>query len=467
MIQEHAKLLAYVIDRDGRLDVDVARRVFANGLTEEYFWDYDLKANKFAPNAASRLYGFAKAYYETYDAPPTMDAVVSELMHRSELDAFAKEHINDGLLSIAQFPPLESELGYNLDRVLEMHASDMALSIMQRGSEALKSDPLAAVEFMVKGLSDVLGYRQVDESAIDRTLTLAEMATYLAQELDSKGAVMAGTVPYPYPEANALLGGMAPGELVVFAGPAGSGKSFLGHDLAYHTALVNRMPTVCADREMLHPQNGLRFISRQTQIPSRKLRNRRYRSVAEEELLQAALQEYTEIVRVDDPLLFIPPKLCANTLMIRREVEKHWGGRAPKLVVADYLTEFEPTVKREGWEAVQQITHDLKQLALHFGCPVVTMAQINKRGEVQYATIKHICDTLVILEPDDAQPYVPPQMDEYVGSPGIVHCVVDKARNEASGVQFSLEVEFATASIQAAPEYGRTPMGRDASRHVH
>lgn len=328
----------------------------------------------------------------------------------------------------------------------------------------MKTDPHGGVDYVLRGLSEVLNYRRMDDMAIERTLGLSQFAEYLRDELEGTGSIMAGTVPYPYPEANRLLGGMAPGELIVIAGPSSAGKSFIGHDIAFHAAIENGIDTVCADREMLHPQNGLRFLSRQTQVPSRKLRHKRHRTETEERLIRAALDEYAAITNEEDPILFIPPKLCANTSMIRREVDKNWGGRRPKLIIADYLTEFEPTVKREGWEAVRQVTHDLKQLALYYACPVVTMAQINRRGEVQYATIRHICDTLIILESDPDQPYIPPGIDEFIGTPGIIHCVIDKARNEARNVRFSLEVEFATASIRAAPTFGRTAVGRELAR---
>lgn len=461
MEQSHTKLLTYVIDADGRLDPTYARRVFANSvLTPEFFYTYDPKGNTFTSSEAAVLYEFAREQFEMYDAPASIEVIVTEVMRRSELNAFQKERLNTALLAISQLGVNPNDFEYSIDKVLEEYTAAKSLSIMQKGAETIKTDPRGGVDYVLQGLATVLSYQRGDELAIDRTLSLAQLADYLRAEMQETGAIMSGTVPYPYAEANKLLGGMAPGELIVIAGQSGGGKSFIGHDIAFHAALHLGIDTVCADREMLHPQNGLRFLSRQTQLPSRKLRNRDYRTRAEDAMVEAALDEYAAIVQESDPILFIPPKLCINTNMIKREIDKNWGGRRPQLIIADYLTEFEPTVKREGWEGVRQVAHDLKQLALYYACPVVTMAQLNKRGEVQYSAIKQICDTLIMLETDPNCAYDPPKANEFVGTPGLIHCVIDKARNEANGVFFTLEVEFATSSIKSAPMFGRTAVGR-------
>lgn len=461
----HAKLLSYLIDWDGRLDPSYARRIFLNtAITPLFFHEYVPSQNYLKPTAASMIFEFARNYYLDYQRPTPATTFGIDIIDTSTLSYDEKNKVYEDFAALQHFRPNENEFDYIIDALIVEYINMRALEFMTTGTKTLKENPISGVEFLVDHLAPLLNIQRMDEDAIDKTLTLSQFSDYLTEELERTGAIMQGTVPYPYPEANRLLGGMAPGELVVIAGPSNAGKSFIGHDIAYFTALINGMPVVCADREMLHPQNGLRFLSRQTQVPSRKLRNEKYRTPAEDRLLRAALDEFRSIQAEEDPILFIPPMRCANTNMIKHEITRMWGDRKPKLIIADYLTEFEPTRRREGWEEVKQITHDLKQLALYYACPVVTMAQINRRGEVQYATIRHICDTLIILEEDQQQPYTPPKADEFVGIPGIIHCVVDKSRNEAKNVQFSLEVEFATASVKGLAAPARTVIGANMAR---
>lgn len=465
MDQLHAKLLAYVVDFDGRLDVNYARKLFANHVISPVMLDaYDVKQNNFVPTTASTLYEFARNYYDVYQQPAPVDAIYREIIDSPKLNDHKRTQLSEDLNSIRAFDATEAEFQYVIDRVLDVYTSNKALEVMQRAAQTLKMEPLRGVEMVIREFSHLMNIQTVDDDSIDQTLGLSQFAQYLEGELNQTGGIMHGTVPYPYPEANALLGGMAPGELIVIAGPSGAGKSFIGHDIAFHAGVYLNMPVVCADREMLHPQNGLRFLSRQTQIPMRKLRNARARTTAEDKLLRAALQEYAALKEDEDPILFIPPKRCLNTAMIRNEIARCWGDRKPKLIIADYLTLFESVRRLEGWEMVKQVTHELKDLALHYACPVVTMAQINKRGEVQYATIRHTCDTLIILEVDSEREYKPPGPNEYIGIPGVIHCVVDKARNEAKNVQFSLEVEFATASVKGLSAHSRTAVGQNIGR---
>lgn len=455
MDQNANKLLRYLIDVDGLLDSIYARQIFSGEFTVEFFEEYQPSRNEFTQTIQSMLFEFAKGYFEEYGSPPTEEAIMHELLTRSDLHSVRKQEIAKTLRVIRQFSINDNEFAYIRDRVREVYLTSKAVQVMQSGMETIKIDPVRGVEAVQRNLADVLARAVVSDHVRDRTLNLRNFSGYLLDELDAHGELMHGSVKYPYPSFNTALGGMHPGELIVIAGPSNAGKSFIGRDIAYHVGLKAHQPVVCADREMIHDQQGVRFLAYLTQIPQKKIKQKRLQTPAESHLLREALIEYADPENPnEDSILFIPPLRCVNTNMIRREIEAQWGNRKPKLIIADYLNEFEPTRRSEGWEAVRRVCADLKQLALYFECPVVTMAQTNDKGAIQYKAIRHVCDTLLIIAEDPDMPYIPPEGEgNYIGTPGRINVWVDKARNDAKHIMLGLEVEFATASIkQAAPK---------------
>jgi replicative DNA helicase len=452
MDQNADKLLRYLIDFDGLLDAVYARQVFAGEFTIEFFEDYQPSRNEFQQTVQSMIFEFAKGYFEEYGSPPTEDSLMHELITRSDLHSVRKQEITKALRMIRQFSVNPNEFQYVRDRVRELYLISKAVQVMQNGMETIKIDPIRGVEAVQRNLADVLARAVVSENVRDQTLNLGNFSRYLLAELDNHGELMHGSVKYPYPNFNTALGGMHPGELIVIAGPSNAGKSFIGRDIAYHVGLTLKEPVVCADREMIHDQQGVRFLAYLTQVPQKKIKQSKLQTPAERELMYQALSIYADVENPDESsILFIPPMRCVNSHMIRREVEAKWGNKKPRLIIADYLNEFEPTRKAEGWEAMKRVCSDLKQLALYFECPVLTMAQTNDKGAIQYKAIRHICDTLLIIAEDPDCPYIPPEGEgNYIGTPGRVNVWVDKARNDAKHVMLALEVEFATASIRQA-----------------
>jgi len=446
------KLLRYIIDSDGTLDPSYARAVFSRGLNAEYFAEYRQGANEFRDNAYCTLFDFALDYWDKHQLPTPEDVITNELLTRSDLVYTAKKEITDRMRTIRRNDVNPNEFPYALNRVCDDYLTKKSISIIQSGLHAVKVDPQRGIASVQQGLANLLSSTMADDENIEnRPLMLSQFAKYLRSEIVQHGQLLHNSIPYPYASFNRNLGGMLPGEFIVIAGTAGTGKSFIARDIAYNAALDRKLLTVCADREMQHSQQGVRFLARLTGIPQRKLRDADALTKAERALLEAALVQFETISsELDDTMLMLPPNTCTNADNIKSYVESMLGRRKPRLLIADYLNEFDPVKRREGWEGVKQVCTDLKRLGQYFQCPVITLAQTDGAGKIQYKAIRHVCDTLMILTPNPEFPYVPPNEDEYVGTPGIIDVYVDKSRNEAGGIGMKLEVEFATASIRQA-----------------
>lgn len=459
MSLQNERLLRYVVDIDGTLDPYYARRVFTSTISVEHFRQYAPGENAFKETAASRIFEYAAWYYNEYQRPPTDTALTSDLFTRTQLLQSQKQEITDTLRQIRRHLIKDNEFEYAMAEVTESYVTNKAVSIVQRGLVTIKTDARAGVNQVRAGLTQLMYEADDEHMTIDsQALNIGQFASVLKSNVIQHGSLITGLISYPYASFNNLLGGMAPGELIVIAGDSNAGKSFIGRDIAYHVGLNLGELTVCADREMSHLQQGMRFAARMTGLPSRKLRKKENRSHAEEALLIAALESMEQW---DDPettpMLFLPPNLCRNALEIRQQIDTTFGNRAPKCIVADYLNEFDPSRKVEGHEAIGCITRDLKRLGQHYECPVVTMAQMGATGKkVQYKVIREVCDTLLLISMSVSKPYVPPGEGEFIGTPGIVEVWIDKARNEVKNVGMQLEVEYATSSIRQAGRQNRS-----------
>ena len=459
MNSHNDQLLRYLIDNgDGTLDHRYCRKIMATSFSAEYFQEFHPHANEFRDTPHSLIFDFIHWHWHELGAPPTQDTINAELFIKTPLGTNQKLAVGEALRRIRKQSVNPNEFDYLLDLVRSAFLAAKSVSVIQTGLKEIKADPVAGIRSIQKGLASVS--RNADSSFSEedaKTQTLEQFAGMMLNEFESPGGVGRNLVSYPWSTFNSLLGGMHPGELIVIAGDSNAGKSFLGRSIAYHVGLTLRKLTVCADREMDPKQQGLRFVSYLTGIPSRKLRNPDLQTKAEKELIRETLlahQSFHKDYNLEETtMIMIPANYCNNANKIRQEIDG-MTDQKPKCIVADYLNEFDPSKRSEGWEAMGVITRDLKRLGQHYGCPVVTMAQQAQGGKkVQYKSIREICDTLLLISMSADKPYVPPGEGEYIGTPGVLEVYIDKARNESKGIAIQLEVEFATSSIK---QIGRT-----------
>ncbi len=461
----NCKLFRYLIDcGDTELSKDFIKRVLNSDVTDLYFDDYDPKSNSFSTTAFSMLFNFCKSYYETYAYPPTDDTISLELLGHSELSTFEKAHIQEVINDIKEHEPKENDFLFLLDQVREEYLKNSFLHLTQKAVAKVKDSPKVALDFAMRGYSELLSRTSVSEDIHEQTLWSHQLFQHYYDMYKSSGGIAVEKIPFGYLEWDMKLGGMTRGSLNVICGPPGTGKSFLGHDIAFFLGFEKNYNVVIIERELTYDEIMVRFFARQTGIPINRLSNlgKHQLSTEDAELLEKTMLQFMQ--RKDNNVLILPSERCVNVAMMKREIEAHFGDVKPDFILVDYINEVKPMRNYSSdWEAIREITSDLKSMAIYFNAAMLTMTQPNSKGynnveagmsEVGYKSIVQKAAIIIFIMPDPDAPFEEPEGPYDVGEPGILICNIPKSRNSAK-TQFRLLVNYAVASLVDAPAFGK------------
>lgn len=235
-------------------------------------------------------------------------------------------------------------------------------------------------------------------------------------------------------DLDSLMGGLARKDLIVVAGRASMGKTWVGCHLANLVALCG-LPVVFFSAEMSKEQLTKRFLAMHSGIDSQRLiQNRVYKS--EWTVLSKAVGVLSELpIIIDDS-----PAGSQNAARMRsvlRRVTKEQGSLG--LVVLDYIQKLGDRAAGNRAQAVGAIAGHCKDIAKEFNVPFIALAQINRGVETQANKRPSIAD---IKDSGDIEQDMDIGLllyrDEYYNpetpSKGLMEINVAKNRNGPTGV---------------------------------
>ena len=236
-------------------------------------------------------------------------------------------------------------------------------------------------------------------------------------------------------DLDGLIGGLVKEDLIVIAGRASMGKTWLGCHLANHVAVTYNLPVVFFSAEMGKEQLTRRFLAMHAQIDSYRLtHNQIYKS--ELETLSKALGTLSRlpIVIDDTPASLQNPSRMRSAL---RRIKSERGSLG--LVVMDYIQKLGDRAARNRAQAVGAFSGTFKDIAKEFGVAFVALAQINRGVEAQAnkrPTMADIKDSGDIEQDMDVGLLL--YRDEYYNSrtleQGVMEINVAKNRNGGTGI---------------------------------
>jgi len=243
-----------------------------------------------------------------------------------------------------------------------------------------------------------------------------------------------------------LIGGLSKKNLVVVAGRASMGKTWLGNHFALQVAGKYGLPVVFFSAEMSKESLTKRFVATLAEIDCQRLMWSGPRKSEWEDVARVVGELSDLPIIIDDtPGTSLTP---AGMRSVLRRVQAQYGSIG--LILLDYLQLLGDRNAGNRAQDIGAISGHCKAIAKEFDCPFVALAQINRgvegandkrpmmSGLKDSGDIEQDADVVICLYRDE---YYNPESD----NKGQIELIVRKQRNGALG----------TAKALFSPETGK------------
>lgn len=295
--------------------------------------------------------------------PADTIAVTNRLIEQGDLDKIGGAHT---LHEMTSEVPTAANAGYYADIVREAARKRRVREAAEGVVAAIETHPNARASEIAENA------RAAIESALD---DIVEDVPVIGWDFDDVVASLAeppNYVPSPWADLNPLIDGWRPGALYVIGARPGGGKSIMG--LLAAAGLAAKGPVAMSSLEMSRREITLRLLAARANVLLHAL----VRHVVQPhqwDLIAKHRREITELpLYIDDRGGISMSEIRAHV----RATARH--GRLAGVVV-DYLQLIRADTSRPRWEAVGEISRDLKALAREYHVPVIALSQLNRRTE--------------------------------------------------------------------------------------
>lgn len=178
-----------------------------------------------------------------------------------------------------------------------------------------------------------------------------------------------------WPDIDRLIGGIAPGRLLVVGARPGVGKSLLLTNMALHVAHHLGHAVLIASMEMPEREVGQRLLAAHANVGLASIQSGQV-STSDWERIN---RKYAEIVDMPISVDDAPGQTITSMRTAARNLQRKRDDLA--LIAVDYLQLVRPSERRSNRaEEVAEISRGLKLLARETGACVVAAAQLNREA---------------------------------------------------------------------------------------
>lgn len=459
MEQHYYKLLRYLIDTDGSIDCEGARRIVTRGLKSTCLYSYDAKKHEFLSNEFSTIFDFALEYFSIYDSLITDDILFKEITDDNSAVS-VKQALIDVVAAVRETEVKITEFDYLYEQIINESSKNRLLQVFSKTVERFDNGTIEAIEYLQKQTTLISNDTSRNDDPSQNSQSIKAFTQFHIEEFKKDKKFSRPVGQYGLPSLDSMTGGLFAGELTLIAGPPNSGKSFLAQHIALHNSFNVEHKLVYASTENTDEQVWKRLICYITHIPLKKL-NLNALTPTEEELVIAAADE---LMTFGSDILIVPANRCRNPLMLKNEIESHFGRNQHPLIVVDHMNLMKPVHASGDWRDMESVCTDLKNIALYFDTAVISPTHMNRKGtknaeagitEVQYQSLVQIADNIYSLTEDAEYPCIPPEAGEWTGTPGKLHLRLGRSRNSAKDSHIELEADFSRAYIKEDSRFGK------------
>lgn len=220
--------------------------------------------------------------------------------------------------------------------------------------------------------------------------SIDELVASLIQSASDPSQASQG-IPTGLPTFDQCTGGLRGGELIIVAARPSVGKSALGAGIGLH-ASTQQHGVLFVSLEMTGRDVAARLLAAESGESFSSIRSG-YASVSK---LSVASEAFTGLpFRV-----WSGRSLTTERLRAVCRLEQSRAGLS--LLVVDYIGLLTPSDKRKPrWEAVTEMSSDLKSLALSLNIPVIALCQLNRDAEGKQPELSHLRESGAIEQDAD------------------------------------------------------------------
>lgn len=363
---------------------------------------------------------------------------------RLSLDEAKVKHDPLSLITMAQAVPLVSQADFYAKHVI-------AASGMRRIQEAGTK-----IQLLGASAGDIEDRREqarqvVDEATRGKNISRARtISDVLPSVLDTAENGQQNVLGTGYPDIDRLIGGLAPGRLVVIGSRPGVGKSLMGTNLALHFAHHHQHAVLIASLEMPEDEVIQRMLAAFAEVNLTSLQN----GTVDERAWERIAKAHVALIEMPVSIVDTPGQTVSSIRRNARDIQRTRDDLS--LIVVDYLQLITtPGSGRNRSEELGEVSRGLKLLARETGACVVAMAQVNREATKHTDGKPRMTDLRESgsIEADADQVILLHQPDENIPE---LEVIVDKNRHGPKGVaRLQVQGHYARlASIYWTPTRG-------------
>jgi len=287
---------------------------------------------------------------------------------------------------ISILSPTRDNFDVLLNKILEAYVSENTITFIEKYKKEIpKAGALNAIKKLSKSLSDL-----TSDVVVEKNITKYEdISDYAPEFLEIIQEKRKGTPGYKpifcgiNEIDHTLVGGFAPGRLILFCADVGCFKTSIMLNIATNI-WQNENDVLFVPLEMPREKMFQKFLSLTTKIPYQKIEYSESLSDAEMTTISSKINELQK--PRPNHFYFMETYERIPVSIIRREIEKHLEVFSPKLVVVDYIANLISDTNRKSDRPDLEIGDMLKSLRVmgrpgaitEHGFSIISGAQIGR-----------------------------------------------------------------------------------------
>lgn len=365
------------------------------------------------------------------DAGKPADAVTlaEHLINRGRFEGLGGDEMLADLCGIV---PHSANAAYYAGIVRELSVARQLLEASTETLEEIYSRQYTGPELIDRVEERI--FRITDRAAVGSTITCKDLIDETFKRLVKLRDNRVVGLPTGYRDLDDLVGGLAPGQLVILAARPSVGKTALGLNIASHVAAEER-GVLFISLEMSRQELGNRLISAYGHIPGGDLQKPWFIDHSRMDHVAATCDKISPFpLWIDDTPIRTVSQIQANARRV-----KHRSPQGLQLVVIDYLglVNGQKAKGESRQEEVARVSRRLKAMARDLRVPVLCLHQLNRGIEHRDDKLPRMADLresgqieqdadmiLLLHRPDQAKA---------TERPGEADLIVAKNRNGATG----------------------------------